>query len=287
MITTGSKWFLGLGIVTLVLAAAYGWTTGGNGLGPVTVGYNGAVGDHFGYGVLLTAGVVSVVLGLVTTAVRDAEAGAVAEVAGTEAVPAVVPAGASYWPPVAAFGVALVVIGLVSEPVLVVFGLVTLGVVLIEWTVQTWADRATGDPAANREIRNRLMNPVEFPAAGLLAVAVLVVSFSRVFLALSAATAVWAATGAAVVVLAVGVLAATRPQVGPNVVVGLIMVAAVAVIGLGVAAGVAGEREFHEEGGDEHTESESGAPATGAGLPGRATAAVPAASAPAARVVAG
>ena len=52
MITTGSKWFFGLGVVLLVLAAAYGWTTGGNGLGPLTAGYKGGVGDHFGYGIL-------------------------------------------------------------------------------------------------------------------------------------------------------------------------------------------------------------------------------------------
>ena len=266
MITTGSKWYFGLGLVTLVLAWSYGWTTGGNGLGPLSVGYKGAVGDHFGYGVLLTAAVLSLFLGFVSTAVRDAEAEAVAQVAGTDAVPAVTPAGTSYWPPVAAFGVALVVIGLVSAPVLFVFGLIVLGIVLIEWTVQTWADRATGDPATNREIRNRLMNPVEFPAAGLLGVAVLVVSISRVFLAVSADEAVWVATGAAAVVFAVGVFAASRPKLSANVIVGLLFVLALVVIGVGVAAGVAGTRTFHEheeEGpGRTTTESESGAPAS-------------------------
>jgi hypothetical protein len=272
MITTGSKWYFGLGVVTLALAWAYGWTTGGNGLGPLSVGYKGGVGDHFGYGVLLTAAILSLFLGFVSLAVRDAEAEAVAQAAGTETVPEVTPAGASYWPPVTAFGVALVVIGLVSSTVLLVFGLVALGIVLVEWTVQTWADRATGDPATNREIRNRLMNPIEFPAAGLLAVAVLVVAMSRVFLAVSASEAVWVATGAAAVVFAIGVLLASRPQLSANAIVGLVLVLAVAVIGSGVAAGVAGTRTFHEvdEEGEGHgtesgaepgTESESGAPA--------------------------
>jgi hypothetical protein len=265
MITTGSKWYFGLGFVTLVLAWAYGWTTGGNGLGPLSVGWKGAVGDHFGYGVLLTAAILSLFLGFVSQAVRDAEAEAVAQVAGTETVPTVTPAGTSYWPPVAAFGVALVVIGLVSAPALVIFGLVALGIVLIEWTVQTWADRATGDPATNREIRNRLMNPIEFPAAGLLAVAVLVIAFSRVFLAISAESAVWVATAAAGVVFLLGVFAASRPRLSPNVIVGALFVLAVAVIGIGVAAGIAGTREFHpvgEEGeGHAEEESEHGAPA--------------------------
>src|ERR687897_79004 len=256
MITTGSKWFFGLGAVSLVLAAAYGWTTGGDGLGPITAGYKGGVGDHFGYTVLLSGAVVSLFLGFVSSAVRDADAEAVARVAGTETVPAAIPAPASYWPAIAAFGVGLVVVGLVSSAVLVVFGLVALGAVLIEWTVQTWADRATGDPAANREIRNRFMNPLEFPAAGLLAIALVVVAFSRVFLAISSENAVWVATGLAALIFAVGMLVASRPRLGSNVVVGLLLVSAVIVLAVGVGAAVNGEREFHHVGdeAEEHSE---------------------------------
>jgi hypothetical protein len=246
MITTGTKWFFGLGVVSLVLAWAYGWTTGGNGLGPVTVGYKGSVGDHFGYAVLLSAAAISVFLGVVSVAVRDADAEAVAQLAGLDTVPAVTPAGASYWPVVAAFGVALTLVGLVTTATVFVFGLITLGIVLVEWTVQAWADRATGDPATNRQIRNRLMNPVEVPAAGLLAIALVVVGFSRVFLAVSADNAVWIATGIAAAIFLVGVLVASRPKLSSNVVVGLLLVAAVAVLGLGVVAAANGEREFHE-----------------------------------------
>jgi hypothetical protein len=256
MITTGSKWFYGLGFVSLVLAAAYGWTTGGNGLGPVSLGYKGAVGDHFGYGILVAAGVVALVYGFVSTAARDAEAEAVAEVAGTAAVPAVTPAGASYWPALAGFGAALVVIGLVAEPLMFVFGLVVLGIVLVEWAVQSWSDRATGDPEANRRIRNRLMNPIEFPAAAALALAVIAVAFSRVFLAISAEAAVWVALAVGVIVVAGGFVLASRPRISPNVIVGLLVVAAIAVIGIGVAGAVAGTREFHPH---EEEEPEEGA----------------------------
>lgn len=246
MITTGTKWFFGLGLVSLVLAAAYGWTTGGNGLGPLTVGYKGGVGDHLGYGVLLSAAVVSFVLGVVSTATRDAEAEAVAQVAGTDSVPPVLPAAPSYWPPVAAFGAALVAIGLVSEPILFIFGLVVVGIVLVEWAVQTWADRATGDPETNRRIRNKLMSPIEYPAAAALALAVVAVALSRVFLALSAEAAVWVALAAALVVVAAGFLVASRPRLSSNVVVGLLVAGALIVIAVGVAGGVAGSREFHE-----------------------------------------
>lgn len=260
MITTGSKWFFGLGIVSLVLAFAYGWTTGGNGLGPLTVGYKGGVGDHFGYGLLLTAALVSIFLGVVATAARDADAEAVAQVAGTETVPPVLPARASYWPPVAAFGVALVVIGLVTEAILFVAGLVVIGVVLVEWTVQTWADRATGDPEVNRRIRNRIMAPIEYPAAAALTLAVLAVALSRVFLALSAEAAVWVALGVGVVIVGVGFFIASRPRISQNVVVGLLVAGAVIAIGVGVAAGVAGTREFEEHEGD-HGAEEGALPA--------------------------
>lgn len=263
MITTGSKWFFGLGFVSLVLAAAYGWTTGGNGLGPVTVGYKGGVGDHFGYGLLLSAAVVSLLLGVVATAARDADAEAVAQVAGTDTVPPVLPAGTSYWPPVAAFGAALVVIGLVSEAVFFVFGLIVLGIVLVEWAVQAWADRATGDAETNRRIRNRLMNPIEYPGAALLTLAVLAVAFSRVFLALSAEAAVWVALAVAVVVVGGGFLVASRPRISSNVVVGLLVAGAVIAIGVGVAGAVAGTRDFHHVG----EEEEHGAAADGASAP--------------------
>jgi len=254
MITTGTKWFLGLGVVTLALAAAYGWTTGGNGLGPVTVGYKGGVGDLLGYGILLTAGVLSILQGLVIAAWRDADPQAQAEVAHLDHVPAVRPVGVSYWPAVAAFGAGLVLVGLVWEPLLFIFGLIVLGVVLVEWTVQTWADHATGDPATNRRIRNRVMNPIEFPVGGVLAVAVVVIAFSRVFLAVSKDSAVVGAAVLASIVLVLGWVLAARPKLSANVVVGLLLVVAVAVIGLGVAGGIAGEREFHKIGEEEEGE---------------------------------
>jgi hypothetical protein len=260
MITTGSKWYFGLGFVLLVLAAAYGWTTGGNGLGPLSVGYKGGVGDHFGYGLLLSAAAVSLLLGLVSTAARDADAEAQAQVAGTETVPPVIPATPSYWPAVAAFGAALFVIGLVSQAVFVVAGLSVIGIVLVEWAVQTWADRATGDPEVNRRLRNRLMNPIEFPAAGVLILGTLALAFAGVFLALSAEAAVWVAMVFALVIVVAGFFVASRPRISSNVVVGLLLVGAVVAIGLGVASGIAGKREFHEHGTEEEGhEGEEGA----------------------------
>jgi hypothetical protein len=261
MITTGTKWFFGLGFVTLVMAALYGWTTGGNGLGPVTAGYKGGVGDHLGYTILLGAAAISLFHGVVLTAWRDADPRAQAQLVHLDTVPRVRPAATSYWPPVAAFGAGLTVIGLVSEPFVFIAGLIVVGVVLVEWTVQAWADHATGDPAANRSIRNRLMNPVEFPVAGVLAAALIVLSFSRLFLAVSEHGAVWAAGVLATLILVVGAVFAARPRLSSNVVVGMLLIAAVAVLGLGIAGGVAGEREFHKIGEEEEHGEEGARPA--------------------------
>src|SRR5690606_37740864 len=114
MLTTGSKWFLGLGVVSIVLAAAYGWTTGGTGLGPLTAGYHGGVGEHLGYGLLLSIGLADEFHGLDTVDARDADASALAGLAGTDDPPAAVaPAHRAYWPNLGAFGASMVVLGLV------------------------------------------------------------------------------------------------------------------------------------------------------------------------------
>jgi hypothetical protein len=256
MFTTGSKWFFGLGLVTLVLAAAYGWSTGGDGLGPVSAGYNGGVGDHLGYTLLVSIGLAAILLGLLAIATRDAAPSALAEVAGTEVAPPITaPAHAAYWPIVGAFGAALAVLGLVISNVLFVIAFFVLLAVLVEWMVLAWSDRATGDPETNRLVRKRVMGPFEVPLAGFLVAAGAVVAFSRVLLTSSELGAVAVATALAIVILAVGTLIATRPRLSPNVVAGVLVLCAVGVVAAGVASAARGERviEHHEEehGGDD------------------------------------
>ncbi len=258
MITTGSKWFLGLGLVTLVLAAAYGWSTGGNGLGPITAGYHGGVGDHFGYVLLVSIGSCGVFLGLVAVAIRDAAPSALAEVAGTEVAPREpAPAHPAYWPVLGAFGAGLVALGLVISSVLFVAGFLVLLAVVVEWMVLAWSDRATGDPETNRLIRNRIMGPFEVPLAGLLVVAGTVAAMSRLFLTSSELGAVGVATGLGVVILAIGTLFAARPKLSPNVIAGILVLCGLGVVTAGVVSAARGERiiEHHEE---EHGEEDGG-----------------------------
>lgn len=264
MITTGSKFFYALAGVLLVAAVVYGYSTGGGGVGPISVGYSGGVGDHMGYGILLVAAVASLFAGFCATAYRDADAEAGAELLGVDTAPTPAAAAPSYWPIIGAFGATMVVVGLVLNNVFFVIGLVVLGAVAVEWVMQTWSERASGDPAVNRELRNRMMFPLEVPLGGALVILLVVVGYSRVFLAVSALGAVWIAMGIATVVFGLGTLLSVRPSVRTDLLAGLLAIGAVVTIGAGVVAGVSGEREFHDlgaehgEGSADHTDVGSG-----------------------------
>jgi hypothetical protein len=250
MFTTGSKWFLGLGLVSLVLAAAYGWTTGGTGLGPVTVGYYGGVGDHLGYTMLLAIGTLGVILGLVALATRDANPSALAQLAGTDEAPAAVaPAHVAYWPVLGALGVGLVLLGLVVSNVLFIAAFILLIAVLAEWMVLAWSDRATGDPETNRLVRARVLGPYEVPLTGVLLAGSTVYLLSRLLLTSSEKAAPWVATGAATVIFLIGVVIATKPKIPTNAIAGALVVVALGLVTGGVAAAARGERsiEHHEE----------------------------------------
>ena len=117
----------------------------------------------------LSIAVVATFLGLITVAIRDADPRRWPSWPAPRRRPAAVPpAHLAYWPVLGAFGVSMVVLGLVISNVLFIAGFILLLAVLVEWMVLAWSDRATGDPETNRLVRNRLMGPYEVPLAGVL-----------------------------------------------------------------------------------------------------------------------
>ena len=136
---------------------------------------------------------------------------------------------------------------------------------LIEWTMDAWSDRATGDTEINRELRNRIMAPIEIPVVGTLAVGVIVLAASRILLNVSKLEAVWVAGVASGLILIGAWVYTSRPGLGRRLVRILGPVTALLLLVGGVLAAVAGERDFvhhevdtHEESGEPAVHEESG-----------------------------
>ena len=206
-------------------------------------------GEWFGSFLLITTVVVAGMLGVLAIAIRDGDvaANASAEIPARHALPA-------GWPALAAVGAGVSIVGLAGRNALLYVGFGVLGFVLVEWLVQAWAERATGDLEYNRGLRHRIMSPVEIPLLAMLVIATFLISASRVLLALPKTGSTIFAIAVAVVVLAVASLFAAKPRLGSSVLAGALALGAVALIAGGIAGGVAGERkvEKHHE---EHAET--------------------------------
>ena len=262
MLTPGFKFFFGFALFALAAAWVYGFASGGDQaliahvLGPLTFGWKGGVGDHFGYTVLVSTAAVSGFIGCLLVAFRDADPDAEAGALHAESVPLTqVPADASYWPIVGAFSLSVLVVGFVVGTSMVLVGATLLTITIVEWTVKAWSERATGDPATNREIRDRVMYPLEIPVAGFLCVATIFLGVSRVLLAVDKTTAVVIGGVVAVLVFAVAIAIATRPQMKRGVLTAVVVLFGLAVLGGGIASAVIGERDFEEHEGEEHSGS--------------------------------
>jgi hypothetical protein len=250
MLTTGSKYFFGLAAASLGAALAYGYGTGGGALGVPTLGFYGGAGEHVGFVVLLFAAAATLFLGGVVIATRDADADQVVAYGRFDGLPVVPPAqGRSYWPAVGALGAAIGLVGLVVNTQLFLLGVVIAEITLFEWMVRAWSERSTGDPEANRKIRNRLMYPIEVPLFGAFGVFFLVLSVSRILLALSKNGSAIAANVVAVVILGTATVIALAPKAGRAVLAVVCTLGAVGVLAGGIVAAAHGERKF---GGEEH-----------------------------------
>jgi hypothetical protein len=161
------------------------------------------------------------------------------------------PVASSPWPLLSALAVAVIAVGLVVDRRLFVGGIIVLAAMVVEWMVQAWADRASGDPEHNRLVRDQLMQPLEFPVVAVAIAAVVVFAFSRMMLAI-ADNAGWAVFAAiAVVIMLVAIVIATRPRISTAVLGTVAGVALVVVVAVGIVFAAVGERGFETH---EHSE---------------------------------
>jgi hypothetical protein len=256
-IPSGARFFYGLAVAGVVAAIVYGWGSGGGLSGSATFGLLGGVGEQLGVTILLFFAAAAALLGVASTAFRDADPDAVTALAGSERLPEAVPPGTwNVWPAIGAVAAGVMMIGLASSPAMFVLGSIVMGVVVVEWMVAAWADRATGDPEANRQIRNRFMHPVEIPLFAAIGIIVMVLCVSRVLLALPEYGSDAVAIGLAVLILVTATLLALRPTLRRTVVVVIVAIFAVAVIAGGIIGAAHGTRDYEKHSDD--TEAPTG-----------------------------
>lgn len=150
---------------------------------------------------------------------------------------------ASMWPLVGAAGFALLLVGTITTPIVFIFGIVAMLTSLVEWTVQAWSESASGDSAYNASIRQRLLNPIEYPILAAVGIAVILFSFSRVMLAINKDAGAMLFIVAAAAISVVGMLISLRPSLKKSVIGTIAVVAAVGLVGAGIASMGVGMRE--------------------------------------------
>jgi hypothetical protein len=227
MITTSSKLFYGLGAISV--AAAIVWTIANN-------GGSGAVA-------LVFIAIASIFLGAIASYVRDGHVLSTDTAQHDSAPAAQRGPGRSWFPLGTALALGMVVVGLVTSPGIFKVGVALLLAMLGEWLIQNWSDRASSDVGYNARVRGWVVHPLEIPIGGALLLAVIVLSFSRIFLALSveAGPIVFAILGA--LVLFFGSMLSIRRGTSARVVGAACGVVLLALSAVGVALALNGERE--------------------------------------------
>ena len=228
MLTQSSKVFLPLSGLALVLAFAYGISSGNRD------------------GVLLFLGlmVVAAFAGIVVNAHREnlvaqpvpADAGA-PELRDVEPSRPVV---GGLWPVLGALASTLLLLGFVLGPVPAAAGLTLGAAAVVGWMTGISADH-TG-----RELN---LLPLNLPVVGLFAIFSLMFFMSRVLLAVPEKAATTIALLVAVAILAGAALVTLRPRLSSGSLVGLLAVSGVLMAGGGLVGAAAGQRELpHAQG---------------------------------------
>ncbi|MFM7044025.1 MAG: hypothetical protein ACKOYG_00525 [Ilumatobacteraceae bacterium] len=236
MITTGTRLFFGATALSVVAAVVFAVTTGG------PTGFMGTVG-------LVTLAVVFAFLAGVNQYCRDSSVPA--SQAGVEHNTAVSqpPVGRSMWPLVSALGIAGLVVGVVSHPAVFKVSFIVLLAGFAEWLVQAWSERASADSSYNRQVRARLLHPLEFPVLAAVGLGAVIYAFSRIMLTASKSAGLWIFIVFGTVVMAGAFVLAGKRSATRKVVGTVCTVSAVALMGVGIASAVGGQRtiEVHPE----------------------------------------
>ncbi|MEA3018647.1 MAG: hypothetical protein QOI47_171 [Actinomycetota bacterium] len=229
MITTGARLWFAVTAFALAAGVVYDVATGG---------------EHGGAVTFLFIAAAAAVIGSAAVVTRDGDAAAAGE--GVREAVVVRSALPAPWPAVGALGAGVAVVGLAFGGLLLYVGFGIIGIAFAEWMVQGWAERSTGDHAYNRALRNRIMFPLEVPVIGLAGLALVIITLSRVLLAVPKNGSIVIAGAMAVLIMVGGSLVATRPKLSSGAISWLLAIAAVVLLAAGITSGVHGERKTEE-----------------------------------------
>ena len=232
MFTTGSKMFLGATTLSVVAAVVFAASEGG------PVGLIGTVG-------LVTAAIIFAFLAGINFFVRDGNTPSMQQGVEHTASAAQPPVGRSMWPLMAAVGVGGLVVGAVSKPVVFKVSLIVVLAAIVEWMVHSWSERASADARYNANVRSRMLNALEFPILATVGAAAVVYAFSRVLLTANKEAGVWIFIVLGALVVTGGFLFANGQLTSKRTLAGVCTVSAVALLGVGVASALQGQRNIH------------------------------------------
>jgi plastocyanin/uncharacterized membrane protein len=154
------------------------------------------------------------------------------------------------WPLVAAVAAGILAVGVAVSVTVVIVGVIACLIAAAGWLGQSWREDPSYSAREGARISERLIGPFGLPTLALALIGVIIISLSRVLLAVPKKGSVAVALAVAIVLLAVFFLLSSRPRLSRTT-VGLL--AGVSVIALIVAGGVSagsGYRTFenHNEG---------------------------------------
>lgn len=219
------------------------------------IAYGLVVDERSGVAIFLSLAVAAAVAGVATagSAVPD-----VAPLIADDAPPpqrrattvGAAPRG-SVWPAVAAVAFAVLALGAAIGPAMVLVGVVAVVAAAGGWFAKVWSEDPTWIPRVRERVTARLVVPVFLPVATFLTAATIAISVSRLLLAVSKDVAAMCAIAVGITILGACAWVAARPRLRPSALASLAAVAAVSVVGAGIAGAVSGERTFegHAEGG--------------------------------------
>lgn len=236
MITTSSKLFYGLGTVSIIATIVWIIANDGGSLGAVA---------------LVFLAVALIFLGGIASYVRDGHVLSTDTEQHDSAPAAQRGSGRSWFPLGAALSLGMVVVGLVTSPGIFKVGIGLMFAMLGEWLIQNWSDRASDDAGYNERVRGRVVHPLEIPVGVALLLAAIVLSFSRIFLALSvnAGPIVFGIIG--ILVLIFGSVLSIRRGTSVRFVGAVCGVVFLSLSVVGVALALNGEREQLTEAAEE------------------------------------